>query len=395
MSNDPYCYPNPTGNPDGERVLKNRFGITSNKELREEEYNATGARMIQIEIGDGPKGKFDADHLKALHRHIFQDVYEWAGYTRAETPIVDGERMPQIGSISKGGTNFLPGQNIDMGLADAFKDLSDLRTLKGISADEFSKLAGKVLGDLNYVHPFREGNGRTQETFIVQLGRELGHEVQLDVVSKARMIEGSKEAIRDADSKALSHAILDSVDPNRQGAIRSTFAMLREYGEDPMEHDVRTALPGERVTGNLIDHDELTIKVAAENYIVVVDRRDFPQKIEDEMEVDFVATHDFSGHDKARTYLDGSRESLLSEPELRKAVILETYVTDKTTRQFPNDKDAVDQAVKVAREKIAGMIANGIDIPSPTIQRDQDVDRSDINHSPPEDDRPKDYGRER
>ncbi|NTA19904.1 Fic/DOC family protein [Agrobacterium tumefaciens] len=395
MSNDPFCYPNPSGKPDGERVLRNRFGITSGKELREEEYRATAFRIAEIREGDGPKGKFDADHLKAIHRHIFQDVYEWAGHTRADTPIVDGQRMPPIGSLSKAGTSFLPGQKIDMGLADTFKDLRDLKKLDGISADEFAKMAGKVLGDLNYVHPFREGNGRTQETFIAELGRELGHDVQFDVVSKARMIEGSKEAIRDADSNALSHAVLDAVDPNRQGAIRAAFGMLREYGEDPMEHDVRTALPGDRVAGNLVGHDELTIKIAAENFIVVADRRDFSQKIEDEMAVDFVATSDFSGHAKARTYLDGSRTGLINDPELRKAVALENYVTEKTAQQYPNDKDAVDQAVTVAREKIAGMIANGIEIPSPTLQRNREIDRSSADPAPNDNDRSSDHGRER
>ncbi|MUZ75820.1 hypothetical protein GOZ90_24445 [Agrobacterium vitis] len=158
MSDDPFCYPNPSGNPDEARVLRNRFEITSGKELREEEYRATAFRIAEIRKGDGPKGKFDADHLKAIHRHIFQDVYEWAGYTRAETPIVDGQRMPPIGSLSKAGTSFLPGQKIDMGLADAFKDIRDLKALKGISSDKFSKLAGKILGDLNYVHPFRPLN---------------------------------------------------------------------------------------------------------------------------------------------------------------------------------------------------------------------------------------------
>ncbi|QYA10795.1 Fic/DOC family protein [Agrobacterium larrymoorei] len=393
MSNDPYCYPNPTGEADKDRVLRNRFGITSSSELREEEYRATAVRIQEVRMGEGPKGDFDADHLKALHKYIFQDVYEWAGHTRAETPTVDGERMPPIGSLSKGGTTFLPGQNIDMGLHEALKEFRDPAALKDMSADQFAEMAGKALGDLNYVHPFREGNGRTQETFIAELGRSLGHEVRFDVVSKARMIATSVESTRDADSKGLSRAVLDATDPNRQGAMRAAFAMLKEYGEDPMEHDVRTAMPGDRVTGPIVSHDELTIKVAAENFIVVADRRDFPEKIEDEMEVDFVASSNFAGHAKAREYLGASRDNPPNDPQLRNAVMMEAYITDKTAAKYPGDDKALEQAVTVARERIAGMIANGTEIPTPQLQQER---QNDIQQASREEaDLKEDRGRER
>ena len=64
-----------------------------------------------------------------------------------------------------------------MGLNEAFKPLSDLDRLRQSTPAEFSDVAGRVMADLNYVHPFREGNGRTQQTFIEELGRECGHEV--------------------------------------------------------------------------------------------------------------------------------------------------------------------------------------------------------------------------
>lgn len=377
MSNDPYCYPNPSGDPDKERVLRNKFGITSSSELRQEEYRATAIRIQEIRMGDGPKGDFDADHLKALHGYIFQDVYEWAGHTRNETPTVDGERMPPIGSMRKGETSFLPGQNIDMGLHEAFKEFRDPQQLKDLSAEQFAEMAGKALGDLNYVHPFREGNGRTQETFIAELGRSLGYEVRFDVVSKARMIATSVESTRDADSRGLSHAVLDAVDPNRQGAMRAAFAMLKEYGEDPMEHDVRTAMPGDRVTGPIVSHDELTIKVAGDDFIIVADRRDFPAEIVDEMEVDFVATSNFAGHAKAREYLGADRDNLPNDPQLRNAVMMEAYITDKTASKYPGDEKAIEQAVTVARERIAGMVANGIEIPSPQMQQERQLSEAD------------------
>ncbi len=78
----PYTYPNTDNNPDKIDVLRNKFGIKSQQVLRDFEYAATDRRLTEIFLGKGPAGKFDKAHLKAIHRHIFQDVYEWAGHTR-------------------------------------------------------------------------------------------------------------------------------------------------------------------------------------------------------------------------------------------------------------------------------------------------------------------------
>lgn len=80
------------------------------------EYRATAVRMQEIAEGDGPQGNFDKAHLKAIHGYIFQDVYEWAGHTRNESPVVEGQRVEPIGGLSKGGTSFLPGSRLEIGL---------------------------------------------------------------------------------------------------------------------------------------------------------------------------------------------------------------------------------------------------------------------------------------
>ena len=150
-----YAYPNLSADPDKRDVLRNKKGLTSQSELRAIEYAATDIRQMEIKAGKGPTGNFDKAHLKALHCHIFQDVYEWAGHTRNESPVVDGRRVEPIGTLSKGGMPFVPGSRIEMGLDEAFKPIRDLRVLKGSNPLKFAELAGKVLAELNYVHPFR------------------------------------------------------------------------------------------------------------------------------------------------------------------------------------------------------------------------------------------------
>ncbi len=211
-----YTYPNISDDPDRRDVLRNKLGIRSHKELRVEEYRATAFRMAEIAEGDGPKGAFDAQHLKAIHGHIFQDIYEWASHTRNESPAVDGQRVEPIGNLSKGGTSFLHGSRIEMGLDEAFRPIRNPEILRGSSVERFAESAGKVLAELNYVHPFREGNGRAQEALLAAIGREYGHDVDFTVITKPRMIEASIATTNDPSSPAMKHVFEDAIDPNRQ-----------------------------------------------------------------------------------------------------------------------------------------------------------------------------------
>jgi cell filamentation protein len=238
-SNGSYTYPNTNDNPDSKDVLRNKFGLKSQSALRIVEYAATDRRLTEVYQGKGPAGKFDKAHLKALHRHIFQDVYEWAGHTRNETPMVDGRRVEPIGMLSKGGMPFLPGSRIEMGLDEAFKPVSDLRLLKGSSPQKFAELAGKVLAELNYVHPFREGNGRAQDAFIAELGRKFGHEVDFTIITRARMIEASIETAKNPASQAMQNIVLDAVDPVRREALRKKIEAMLEEGADPWDQPVK------------------------------------------------------------------------------------------------------------------------------------------------------------
>ena len=135
MSDRVYCYP-----PDF-TVLKNKFDLRDAEALAVAERAAVVARMMQ-EI---PDGAFDLAHLQAIHHHLFQDVYDWAGDVR------------QV-EIAKGEQQFPPRRFIETGMADIHRRLLNSDFLEGITPDEFARQAGRIIGDLNYVHPFREGN---------------------------------------------------------------------------------------------------------------------------------------------------------------------------------------------------------------------------------------------
>lgn len=265
-----YTYPNTSDDPDQTDVLRNKFGLKSHEALARAEYRLTNNRRAELALGEGPIGAFDAAHLKAIHRHLFSQVYEWAGYTRNERPIVDGAPVQPIGHFGKDGTAFLHGSRIDMGLEEALRPIRNPDSLRTTTLAAFAAIASRVLADLNYVHPFREGNGRTQEAFIAALGRYVGHEVDFAVITRPRMISASRDAVAYPASPALRHLVEDAVDPGRGRALRQAFAHLREAGKNPYLHHVSTAMVGETVTGSVFGRGADSVSLVTRNGIVAV-----------------------------------------------------------------------------------------------------------------------------
>lgn len=182
MSDDPYVYR-------GTSVLKNKFGIRDADKLDFHEREVVAQRLRQ----NVPSGNFDLAHLCAIHRHLFQDVYDWAGKLRT----ID---------IAKGGNQFQAVRFLDAGMADIHRRLVEKRFLVGLAPEDFAREAGIVLGDVNYVHPFREGNGRAQLHYLKQLAERAGHRIDLTKLDANRWHEASQSA-HWADYDAMARAI--------------------------------------------------------------------------------------------------------------------------------------------------------------------------------------------
>jgi cell filamentation protein len=167
---DPYTY-------SGGDVLRNRFAITDAAALESVER-----RLVVQRVREGvPAGRFDLAHLRAIHRHLFQDIYDWAGELRTV-------------EITKGGHSFQFRRFIETGMADVSHRLAQADYLRGLSAADFAARAGEIMGDVNYVHPFRDGNGRTQLQYLKQLAQQAGHPIDLARLDPAGWLEASRAA---------------------------------------------------------------------------------------------------------------------------------------------------------------------------------------------------------
>jgi len=280
---DSYVYP-------GTTVLRNKFGIRDQYELDEAEHDFATAGADVIADGYGPDKTFDRAHLKGLHRELFKEVYEWAGSMRDETPVVDGEKIDKVEMLSKGGSNFVPGSMIDRGIAVATSHIADRDALREGTHEEFAEKAGNTLGELNHVHPFREGNGRTQRAFMEDLGRETGHEVDFRGITSVRMREASIAVNNDPHVDDMRHVMRDATDPERITALRDVREKLDEAGYDSDKYRIATSRDGEQIDGEILHRDERVAHVVSGKDLIVTNARDVDGRVGEDMQVSFTAS---------------------------------------------------------------------------------------------------------
>ena len=171
-----YCYP-------GTNILKNKLNIQNLERLHEAERDYSSIRQVEL-YKQGISGDFSLKHLCSIHKQLFQDIYPWAGKIRT----VD---------ISKG-TIFCLVQFIENQFTWIYQQLKKENFLKDITDKiEMANRLAYYLGEINMIHPFREGNGRTQRIYIEQLCINNGRfEIDFTGVTKDEMIAASIQSAK-------------------------------------------------------------------------------------------------------------------------------------------------------------------------------------------------------
>lgn len=171
---DPYTDP-VTG------ILRNNLGLGTARDLEAAEREIAHAALILLR--ESPvQPTYDLSHLCAIHRRIFGDIYEWAGQVRTV-------------AIAKGSMFCLP-QFIESAAAEIFRQLRQEKFLRGFDRDAFIDRVTYYLGEVNAIHPFREGNGRTQRAFFEQLAHEAGYSLAWQQLDAQRNIMASDAIMR-------------------------------------------------------------------------------------------------------------------------------------------------------------------------------------------------------
>ena len=171
-----YCYK-------GSNVLINKLNIHDNKILKQAEEKIVAAKLFILRQNTMIKN-FDVNHFKGIHKFLFEDIYPFAGKFRTE-------------NIAKGFFSFAEWEFIEDELSNLLKKLNESNNLKNLKRDEFVKAIAYYLSELNVLHPFREGNGRTIREFIRELLDECGYEVDFLNVDYNLILRASILAVID------------------------------------------------------------------------------------------------------------------------------------------------------------------------------------------------------
>lgn len=251
MAIDPYLDP-------ASGVLRNKLGITDPTKLSNFERDASALRQASM-IANPVGGKLDFDHFKAVHERLFQDVYDWAGQTRTV-------------EISKGNSAFAPVQHIETHAKKVFGDLAAENHLQGMKRDQFLDRAAHHLGEINALHPFREGNGRAQRAFMDEVAGRAGYGFDWSKTNQKEMIAASYESfhsspkkLRDLLDRTLVEPLKEKQREDRLDALakddpaaHKTIVGVRDNVLQLSESNVGSAASRERlanaVTDRLLDH---------------------------------------------------------------------------------------------------------------------------------------------
>jgi cell filamentation protein len=184
---DPLCYA-------GTRVLINKADIREQAELDEFELSMYLSRAAE----PLPAGKLDYAHYRAIHHHLFQDVYGWAGKERTIR-------------IAKGGSTFAYPEHLHRTMTAIFDELSARNFLRDLDNPAFAQGAAHILAEINAGHPFREGNGRTQLAFLTLLCVDSGHGFDDDVLDPELTLQAMVSSFR-GDLAPLTALIAGLID---------------------------------------------------------------------------------------------------------------------------------------------------------------------------------------
>lgn len=191
MQDSKYCYPE-------SNVLKNKLNITDGEILFNAEKELTYIRLMELQ-SNPIKGKFDYKHLLKIHHYIFQDVYDWAGKLRT-VEIGKGNLFCTTKYLKEYGEHIFSKY-----YNECNKNKNDL--------SKFIKIFASNYADLNALHPFREGNGRTQREFARLICLECNYAFDLSCTSHKEMLDASINSFEHGDNSGLESIFSKAIIP--------------------------------------------------------------------------------------------------------------------------------------------------------------------------------------
>lgn len=256
---DPYLY-------EGTDVLKNKLGLRSNELLSEAEAEAAFTAMRTL-----PPVEISATGIRDIHRHLFRDVYEWAGDYRT----INISKQMEVGR--SGRTAFANKDSIPERISTLMEAVRADDGLRGADPAEFARALAPHFHKLNMIHAFREGNGRTQRAFWTGAAEGMGQRLDFKAITGERMIGASIDGAR-GDMASVEHMLRDASHPISRLQLNALYDGLQRAGYGPdfvNDMNVRTGRVGEDIEGQIaVSSLPFAVVTPDRGHFVLVDSMD-------------------------------------------------------------------------------------------------------------------------
>lgn len=183
-----YCYPDSD-------VLKNKLNIRDRDELKQAEEEITALKQYML-MESPIKGRFTKTQLVNIHRFLFEDIYPFAGHIRCE-------------QISKGDTMFFPPHLIDQELDKVFSKLHSEKMMHETDRKRQVEHLSYIMSELNIIHPFREGNGRSIRELIRCMALYYGFSLDWSSADREMMLDSAVRSV--VDERAFCDVIVKCI----------------------------------------------------------------------------------------------------------------------------------------------------------------------------------------
>lgn len=178
-------------------ILRNLIDVTDPEVLLFVESVAVTKRIQ--ELYETPIKIIGIESLFVIHKHLFQDIYAWAGKKRNV-------------EISKDGKQFFPTTHFENAYRFIDTLLLDYKITSKTNIQQLVEKLAEILDNVNYLHPFREGNGRAQREFLRLLALEKGLTLNMNPPDNKNVYELYMQGTINSDVKTLTELILKQIE---------------------------------------------------------------------------------------------------------------------------------------------------------------------------------------